>query len=101
MKIFRKGIILCLVINMVLITGCGSKKAQGKITGAYQPMRSGMVQMYIEVELDDGSEVSARLPVDQKVWDRVSSNVRSGRQPRVEIKHKGKDQWEFVRFLED
>jgi hypothetical protein len=94
------------VASVMVLLACGTETAQGRITGAYQPLRSGMVQMYIEVELDDGTEVDALLPMrppyveDQKIWDKVSSSVRSGGHLRVEIQRKGSGEaWEFVRFL--
>jgi hypothetical protein len=91
-----------LFASMLLFSACSPEKAQGKITGAYQPLRSRMVQMYIEVKLDDGSKVSALLPEDQAIWDKASNIVQGGRHLGVEIKRKGKKKtWEFVRFLED
>jgi len=67
-----------------------------------------MAQMYITVELDDGTEVDALLPMappyteDQKIWDRVSRSVRSGGHLRVEVQREGSEgSWEFVRFLDD
>jgi hypothetical protein len=86
----------------VLLSACGTKTAQGEIIGAYQPLRSGMAQMYIEVVLDDGTEVDAVLPEDQKIWDKVTNSVRSGGHLRVEIQQKSSERWwEFVRFLDD
>lgn len=70
--------------------------------GAYQPLRSGMVQEYIEVKLDDSTLVSAWLPQDQKIWDKVDNSLWAGKHLRVEIKRKAtKKYWEFVKFLED
>lgn len=100
----RIVLLVLLVASVVLLSACGTdtKTAQGKITGAYQPLRSGMVQMYIEVELDDGTEVDALLPEDQKIWDKVTGSVRSGGHLRVEIQREGSEEsWEFVRFLDD
>lgn len=93
----RIALLVIIVASMLLLSACGPETAQGKITGAYQPLRSGMVQMYIVVELDDGTEVDAWLPQDQAVWDRVRKNLR------VEIQREGGDDgyWEFVRFLDD
>jgi len=106
-QLVRIVLLILLVISTVLLSACG-KTAEGKITGAYQPLRSGMVQMYIEVQLDDGTQVDALLPMrapyveDQKIWDKVSNSVRSGGHLRVEIKRKSpKKSWEFVRFLND
>lgn len=90
------------VASVVLLSACGTKTAQGKITGWYQPLRSGMVQMYIEVALDDGTEVDALLPEDQAIWDKVIRSVRGGGHLRVEIQRKGSEEtWEFVQFLDD
>ena len=98
----RIVLLAILVASAVLFSACGKETAQGTITGAYQPLRSGMVQMYIEVELGDGTEVSARLPVEQEIWDKVSRSVRSGGHLRVEIQRKGSEEsWEFVRFLDE
>ena len=94
-------LVVILVSSVLLLSACGPETAQGKITGAYQPMRSGMVQMYIEVELDDGSEVDAQLPQDQEIWDKVSRSIRSRGHLRVEIQRKGSEEtWEFVSFLD-
>ena len=104
----RIVLLFLLVASVLLLSACGTETAQGKITGAYQPLRSGMVQMYIEVELDDGTEVDALLPMrppyheDQKTWDKVSGSVRMGGQLRVEVKREGSEEsWKFVRFLDD
>lgn len=95
-------LLVIFVASAVLLSACGTETVQGKIIGAYQPLQSGMVQMYIEVELDDGTEVDALLPQDQEIWDMVSRSVRSGGRPRVEIQRKGSEEsWEFVRFLDD
>jgi len=74
----RIVLLVIIIASAILLSACGNKTAQGKIIGAFQPLRSGMVQMYIEVELDDGTEVDAVLPQDQAIWDKVSSSVRSG-----------------------
>jgi hypothetical protein len=98
----RIVLLVILVTSVVLLSACGTKTAQGKITGAYQPLRSGMVQMYIEVELDDGTEVDALLPQDDEIWDKVRESVRRGWHLRVEIQRKGSEaSWEYVRFLDD
>jgi hypothetical protein len=98
----RIVLLVALVASVVLLSACGTETAQGEITGAYQPLRSGTVQMYIEVELDDGTEVDALLPQDQEIWDEVSRSVRSGGHLRVEIQRKGSEEtWEFVQFLDD
>jgi len=92
----RIVLLVILVASVLLLSACGPETAQGKIIGAYQPLRSGMVQMYIVVELDDGTEVDAWLPQDQAIWDKVSMNLR------VEIQREGAEEsWEFVRFLDD
>lgn len=95
-------LLVLLVAGVVLLSACGTEMAQGTITGAYQPLRSGMVQMYINVELDDGRKVDAVLPVDQKIWDKVWWSVKRGGYLRVEIRRQRSDEpWEFVRFLDE
>lgn len=94
--------VFLLAVGATILGGCRAESAEGTITGAYQPMRSGMVQMYIEVRLDDSTEVDAVLPVDQQVWDRVTNSIRGGRDLRVEVRSRGRDAgWEFVRFVEE
>jgi hypothetical protein len=100
-QLVRITVLVLLAVSIALLSACG-KTAEGKITAAYQPLRSGMVQMYIEVQLDDGTKVSAWLPEDQKIWDEVTNSIQSGSQRRVKIQRKvSKDYWEFVRFLEE
>ena len=110
LSMFSKIVLLgFLASGLILLSSCGSaENAKGKIMGAYQPLRSGMVQMYIEVELDDGTKVDALLPMrppykeDQKIWDKVSDSLREGNHLRVEIQREGPEKtWEFVRFLDE
>ena len=95
------ALLLILVICLTLLAACSPKTAQGKIIGAFQSL-SGMVQMYIEVELDDGTQVDAVLPIDQAIWDKAIQSVQRNQQLRVEVQQQpGEEWWEFVRFLEE
>lgn len=93
----RIALLVLIVFSIGFLSAC-SKTAEGKILGAYQPLRSGRVQMFIEVQLNDGTKVSVWLPEDQKIWDKASS----GSQRRVKLRRKiSKKYWEFVGFLGD
>jgi hypothetical protein len=94
----RIVLLVILVASVLLLSACGAETetAQGKIKGLSPALRSGMMQMYIVVELNDSTEVGAWLPEDQAIWDKVSMNQR------VEIQREGAEKdWEFVRFLDD
>ena len=74
------------------LTACGSS-AEGKILSVYQPLASGMVRTWIEVELDDGTVVQAILPDNDSIWNKARNSVGK----KVKVKQSG-DHWEFVDF---
>ena len=99
-QLARTALLVLIVVSIALLSACG-KTAEGKILGAYQPLRSGRVQMFIEVQLDDGTKVSAWLPEDQKIWDKASSGSQHRVKLRRKVSKESKEYWEFVGFLED
>jgi len=86
---------MALAISFVL-SACGSETKAGTVTGFGQSL-GGMVQSFVTVELDDGTQVKAWLPEDQKVWDTMSRGANS-RTIRVEITREG-ESWKYVRVL--
>jgi len=86
---------------LLILTGC-AKVEQGKVVGFGQSM-SGMVQSFVKVELSDGSEVSAWLPMDDNLWDQMSAAAKNSQRSDlfVEIKYKKSDDyWEYVKVVE-
>ena len=86
---------------LLILTGCAQVE-QGKAVGFGQSM-SGMVQSFVQVELSDGSEVSAWLPMDDDLWDQMSAAAKNSQRSDlfVEIKYKKSDDyWEYVKVVE-
>ena len=69
----RTPLFLLLFITIVLsflLTACGDKNESGRVIkfGQAVPSGGGIVQSYVTVQLDDGSEVQAWLPQDDALW---------------------------------
>lgn len=82
------------------LTSC-AKVDQGKVVGFGQSM-SGMVQSFVMVELSDGSEVRAWLPMDDDLWDEMSSAAENSERSDVivEIKfNKSENYWDYVKVV--
>ena len=92
MKIKQISLLALALLLFLSLTACGSS-AQGKILTVYQPLVSGMVHTWIEVELDDGTVVHAVLPDNDNIWNKARNSVGK----RVQVKQSG-DHWEFVDF---
>ncbi len=94
--------ITALLSFLLLQSGCIVKTEQGKPID-FRPSVSDMGHSSIIVELDDGSEVRAWLPDDQKIWDEMSSLVKDernaasrGGEKIVQIKYnRPKKYWEY------
>jgi len=87
--------------SLLLLTSC-AKVEQGKVVGFGQTM-SGYVQSFVNVELSDGSEVRAWLPVDDAIWNEMSRAAKNSQRSDVyiEIKYKKSDEyWEYVKVIE-
>lgn len=91
-------LLITFVISFVL-SACGPETKVGTVTGFGQsiPAGGGMVQSYVTVKLDDGTELKAWLPQDDELWTTMRLGAKSGK-IRIEIKHEG-EFWKFVRVL--
>jgi protein-disulfide isomerase len=87
------------ILLSFLLTACGNKNESGRVIKFGQAVLAGggIVQSYVRVQLDDGSEVLAWLPIDDALWVEMREAARSGK-TLVEIKPQG-DAWEFVQVL--
>lgn len=86
-------------MSAMLLTACGGQKQTGRVVAFGQsiPAGGGLVQSYIKVELDDGTQVRAWLPQDDALWASMQKAARQGK-TRVEIQQE-KDYWMFVRVV--
>lgn len=88
------GIIkICMAIIFAAVCISCARMDEGTIVRVYQPLVSGMVHTYIEVEFDDKTKSSVVLPDDDAVWNRAKKGGK------VKVR-KSKDNWVFVDFAE-
>lgn len=101
-RLIRNSMVFSVILfSFVFLTSC-SKVEQGKVVGFGQTM-SGYVQSFVNVELSDGSEVRAWLPVDDDIWNEMSNAAKNSRSYDVfiEIKYKkSKDYWEYIKVID-
>jgi hypothetical protein len=92
--------VLPLVLTVILAVAACTETKIGDVRswGQSAPPGGGVVQSYVGVKLDDGTEVTAWLPEDQALWDLMSARVRNGLAKQAEIKRDGKF-WRFVREI--
>ena len=91
-------LLIMLAVSLVL-AACGSGTKVGTVTGFGQavPAGGGLVQSYVTVKLEDGTEVKAWLPQDDELWSTMQQGAKYGT-IRIEIKREG-EFWKFVRLL--
>lgn len=94
------ALLVTFIISIMLI-GCGGPKQEGTVTGFGQsvPSGGGMVQSFVNVELDDGSELIAWLPQDDALWNTMRNRANS-RSLRIEIQQE-EDYWVYVRTVSE
>jgi hypothetical protein len=90
-----KKLILSIWMAIVVATVCVSctETSEATVTQVYQPLVSGMVHTWIEIQFNDGTKTSVVLPDDNKVWDEARKKVGK----KVKVK-KSKDKWHFSNF---
>lgn len=93
-------IILSVALSLcMLCTACGPETKTGTVAefGQSVSAKGGMVQSYVVVKLEDGTELKAWLPSDDAVWTDMRNAAGKG-STRIEIKQDGKF-WRYVRAV--
>ena len=92
-KIFVVFGILFMIGVSVVCTSCEEKTVEATVTRVYQPLVSGMVHTWLEVEFDDHSTAQVMLPDDNNIWNKA----RTMKGKKVTLR-KTKEEWKFVKF---
>jgi hypothetical protein len=86
---------ICMAIIFAVMCISCTNITEATVTRVYQPLRSGMVHTYLEVQFADSTTSSVVLPDNDAIWDKA----RNMKGKKVKVK-KSKDQWTFVDFVE-
>jgi hypothetical protein len=94
-------LILVTLLTSLALTACGLRTETGRVIAFGQaiPAGGGLVQSYVTVELDDGTEVYAWLPQDDSLWNTLQRGAASGN-IRIKIRRDG-EFWKFDQILEN
>lgn len=93
-------LILIIMISGMILSACGAETQEGTTTGYGQmiPAGGGLVQSFVDVELDDGSEVRVWLTQDDNLWRRMNTGASQG--IRIEFKREN-DYWMFTDYVNE
>jgi hypothetical protein len=86
-------ICMALVFATISISCTNTNTAEVTVIRVYQPLVSGMVHTYIEVEFEDKTKSSVVLPDNDAIWDKAKKSKKA----KV---RKLKDKWVFKSFVE-
>jgi formylmethanofuran dehydrogenase subunit E-like metal-binding protein len=84
---------VCMALIFAVICISCTNTTEVTVIRVYQPLVSGMVHTYIEVEFEDKTKSSVVLPDDDAVWDKAKKSKKA----KV---RKLKDKWVFDSFVE-
>jgi len=84
---------------LFIMIACGPRTETGTVTDFGQSVSAsgGVVQSFVLVRLDDGTEVRAWLPEDDQLWRNLDDGAKS-RKLRIKIQKEG-EAWRFAEIL--